>query len=350
MLLLGVSACASHGPTLGARPGDALKRFEFRKILMGVGARIVLFAPDEGSAVDAASSAFARIAELESALSDYRSDSEVVSLRETLARQLPSLPADEPAVVSISDDLALALRLSRDLRARTNGAFDERLGEMTALWRSARASGTAPSKAAWERAFDRAHQDYDLVETPEQHSAIAAQGVVFLDFGGIGKGLACDQAASVLRSHGIDRFLIDMGGDLLLGKAPPAQRGWRVAIQGESASPGFVVLAECGIATSGASEQFLEIEGERFSHILDPRSGEPLRQTRSVTVIARDAATADALASALSVLGASGMREIEDRFADIHWRVEESADNVEETSSGFPPLSAPEPRGEEGRG
>lgn len=345
-LLLGIPACKAPGPIPDSHAADRLQRFEFRKLLMGVGARIVLFAPDEETAVLAASSAFARIADLEAVLSDYRSDSEIMRLRATLADATADLAPAETAEIPISDDLALALRLSMDLRARTDGAFDERMGELTSLWRLARNGITPQNKFAWELAFDRMRQEYRVVDLESGGSAISARGVVFLDFGGIGKGFACDQAAHVLRSHAIDRFLIDMGGDLLVGKPPPTQPGWRVAIEGDSSSPGYVVLAERGIATSGAREQFLEIEGERFSHILDPRRGEPLRHTRSVTVIAADAATADALASALSVLGASAMREIEDRFEDLHWRVEESADRAEERSAGFPDLIPPQSPGQ----
>lgn len=123
--------------------------------------------------------------------------------------------------------------------------------------------------------------------------------------------------------------LVNMGGDIRLGDPPPDQNGWRVVpvpfADGKRGKP--MILANVGVASSGDSERFLEVDGVRYSHIVDPRTGIGLTHRTAVTVIAHDATAADALASALSVLGP----EIgEDLAAEFEARVEfqhELADN-----------------------
>ena len=126
-----------------------------------------------------------------------------------------------------------------------------------------------------------------------------------LDLGGIGKGFATDEAMAVLVDRGISRCLVELGGDMLLGSPPPDAPAWRIAVELEdhSGPPPLLDLANVGIATSGDTEQYVEIDGRRYSHIVDPRTGLGLTSRIAVTVIAPDATTADALASAISVLG-----------------------------------------------
>ncbi len=308
MALLGL-LCPSC--TLSERV-QSLHRYEFRKILMGTDARIVLYAPDDASAENAARAAFDRIDELEQALSDYRLDSEVARV----ARELrPGTP------LPIREDLAHALARSKEIRIRTDGAFDERMGLLTRLWRRARADGAPPPPDEARRAFAQSRVDYELVPGP----ALLASAPIAFDFGGIGKGLAADEAARVLRSHGIARFLIDMGGDLLAGLPPPGRPGWPVRIEGLHGPADLLLLSERAIATSGPTYQHLVVEGSPLSHILDPRSGRPVDTPRVVSVVCPDAATADALASALSVLGPREADSIAERFPACAWRIEEEA-------------------------
>jgi thiamine biosynthesis lipoprotein len=145
-----------------------------------------------------------------------------------------------------------------------------------------------------------------------------------LDLGGIAKGYAADQALAVLRDRGIPRALVDAGGDLAIGDPPPDARGWRIAVatpHSTSSPPSsptpppedgagtygaestVLLLSNCGVATSGDAYQFVEFEGRRYSHIVDPRTGMGVVGASSVTVVAPDGMTADALASAVSVLG-----------------------------------------------
>ncbi len=296
---------------------------------MGVGASIVMEASDERTATAAARAAQQRVERLESVLSDYRMDSEVSRLPERLASS---------HVAEISPTLARTAGLSRGLRHRTGGAFDERLGELTRAWRDARRAGEPPDTERTRAAWKRSRVEYQVRDQP-QPPTLTAEGPIWFDFGGIGKGLACDEAAAVLRSHGIERFLIDLGGDLLAGDPPTGKPGWRIAIDALEYAPLSVELSHAAIATSGARYQSLIIDGVEHSHILDPRTGDPVTTLRGVTVIASNGATADALASALSVLGESGGSLMRIEFLDAHWRIlERSSDGSirEIASERFP--------------
>lgn len=127
-----------------------------------------------------------------------------------------------------------------------------------------------------------------------------------LDLGGIAKGYALDAALVVLRQHGAGRALLDAGGDLVLGDPPPGKPGWTVAIaplEPGAAPNQYLILSRVAVATSGDMFQFVEIDGRRYSHIVDPRTGMGLTDRSKVTVVAPDGATADSLATAVSVLG-----------------------------------------------
>src|SRR5262249_8075197 len=119
----------------------------------------------------------------------------------------------------------------------------------------------------------------------------------------------------VLESNGITRALIAAGGDLVASDPPPGERGWTVAIGtiAGAASPAPLALSRGAVSTSGDAEQFLEVDGTRYSHIFDPRTGAPLTGRRSVTIRARDGASSDALATAVSVMGAAAGLALVDR-------------------------------------
>ncbi|MFB3429665.1 MAG: FAD:protein FMN transferase [Phycisphaerales bacterium] len=273
---------------------------------MGTPCRIVLYAPDETAAIDASKAAFSRIAELEAVLSDYRLDSEVSRL------------ADAQAGIwhSVSVDLASALETSRTVHQASIEAFDPALGTLTKLWRETRASGQLSSPETLEDA--RSLAGFHLVEfdAVNRRVRLASTGVRF-DFGGIGKGIAMDEAMTVLREHSIDSALIDFGGDLLASGAPPEQpSGWRVSIEDGLGDPQAIDLSNKAIATSGDLEQFVEIGGVRYSHLIDPQTGLGLTQRRAATVIAPGAAVADALASAACVLGENGLETLRDAFPE----------------------------------
>lgn len=281
-------------------------RYEFTQIVMGVSAHLVFFADNEQKAHDAAQKAYARLNELDGVMSDYRNDSELMSL----CRSEPGEPTP------VSDDLRRVLVLAQDISRRTDGAFDCTVGPVVRLWRQARKDGQLPEAEALSSA--RALIGPDLFEVDEEAGAVtlSRSGIRF-DLGGIGKGFAADEAIRTFESLGITSALVDLGGDLRVSAPPPGQEGWTVVVDDGSSEPYSIRLAHGAIATSGDREQNVVIDGKRYSHIVDPRTGMSLTTRASATVLAPTGAEADALASAACVLGPTEWGLIADRFEGV---------------------------------
>ena len=277
---------------------------EYRRIVMGAECRI-LIAADEATADRAADAAFRRLAEVEHALSDWMAASEV--------RQLPAR-AGESATVSA--DLAAAITASLSWSARTGGAFDATLGALTGAWRAARRSGTPLDPAEARALLDRCgwrHVRFD----PATRTYSAAVDGLRLDFGAIGQGLGADAALAAIRAQGVDSALVDVSGDIVAGEAPAGRRAWRVTADDDGGSTLF--LRHQAVTTSGDRAQHLDARGVRLSHVLDPATGWPLTTRVQVTAGAPTATDADALATALCVLGPERGQALLARLGPGYW-------------------------------
>jgi thiamine biosynthesis lipoprotein len=255
---------------------------------MGVEARIVLYASNESRARCAARAAFDRIAALDEVMSDWRDDSELRrACREAACG----------GAVTISPDLCRVLVRAGEISAATGGAFDVTVGPLVALWREARRTGRMRDDAALREALARAGWRSVHVDAKARTLRLEQPGMQ-LDLGGIGKGFAADEALRVLRAEGYPRSMVGVGGDIAAGEAPPGRAAWEIATIG---APGSIALRRAGVSTSGDAEQSVEIAGVRYSHIVDPRRGLGVTGGAEVTIVAPDAATADALATAIAV-------------------------------------------------
>jgi thiamine biosynthesis lipoprotein len=301
-LAAGLSACASTSVEL--------ERFEYSRLCMGVEARIVLHAANKASAERAADAAFARLAALDAALSDWNPQSE-------LSRAVAGAAA---APVKISADLEKVLARALDVSRRTDGAFDPTLGPLTELWRAARTSKVMPTDAEIAAARARTGVQHVVLDT-NAHTLRLAQSGMRLDFGGIAKGYACEQAVNAIAQLGIDSALVGMGGDYVCSAPPPDREGWRIALEKDGPA---ILLAQRAVSISGDSEQFVEIGGRRFSHVIDPKTGLGLENHARVIVIGPNGATCDALATALSVRGGEAALELARRFIPVEVRLEET--------------------------
>ena len=266
-----------------------------RRIAMGVEARVVLYAPDEASGRAAARAAFARIEEVERAISSWRPSSR--------NRRMCDQPGE---AFELDQDMFRVLARSGEWVKRSDGVFDPTIGALTELWREARQTQVMPSPEAIDEARRRCGWSNLRLGLGKRTCRVDLAGMR-LDFGGIGKGYAAGQALEVLRSEGMPTAMVDIGGDLVVGDPPPEQEGWSIRLQTVlEDGQAEVRLANGAIATSGDVEQFVEFDGERYSHILDPRTGLGLRTRVQVTAIVRGGtmpgADADALASAASLL------------------------------------------------
>jgi thiamine biosynthesis lipoprotein len=284
-----------------------LQRFVFTEPHMGTTFRIVLYTVDEATAKKAAKAAFARIAELNAIMSDYQPTSELM--------KLCAKAGGSPVEVSV--DLFEILRKAEEFARLTDGAFDVSIGPVVRLWRRARRSREMPKTEEIRQAL--AKVDYRNIKLDAQRRTVQLLLMgMMLDLGGIAKGYAADAALAVLRQHGITRALVAAGGDIALGEPPPDAAGWKVGIaplkNPDAAPERYLLLSNAGVSTAGDSEQFIEIDGKRYSHIIDPKTGIGLIGRRSVTVIAPNATTSDGLDTGLCVMGPDrGLKLVEAR-------------------------------------
>ena len=304
-ILLGLSGVAAF-----AAPAryDAQSRIEspqeYTQIHMGMPVRIRMYAASSDEARQAAIAAFARIAVLDRMMSDYRPDSE-----------LRQLSAARGAWQNVSPELYDVLERAVEIARATDGAFDPTVGPLVLLWREARQTARMPDASAiarareavgWQRiAFDRSRRAVRL-----GHPGMR------VDLGGIAKGYILDDAVRTLRGAGVRRALIEAGGDIVVGNAPPDRDGWRIDVTGADSefAARAAALTNAALATSGPTAQFVEIDGVRYSHVVDPRTGMGLTNHVTAHVIAPDGTTADALATALTIVPEASVPGILSRF------------------------------------
>jgi FAD:protein FMN transferase len=277
-------------------PAPPPSRFEFHETEMGVPFRIVLYALSTNSAQSAASAAFQRIKQLNDCMTDYDSDSELSRLSQT---------SGQNRAVPVSPDLWAVLNRAQELAQQSQGAFDVTVGPYVNLWRFARREGKLPDPARLAKA--RLVVGYtNMLLDPAHGTVKLLVPNMRLDLGGIAKGYAVDQALKVLGRLGITRALVSGGGDMAVSGPPPGKKGWRIELpplDASNAPPArFVLLSHAGLSTSGDLFQRLEIDGARYSHIVDPRTGMGLTDHSLATVIAPDDFTADGLTKVMSVL------------------------------------------------
>lgn len=264
---------------------------------MGMSFRIVLYAADRATAEKAAELGFERLRQLNDIMSDYDPDSELSRLSRTSGK------GEE---VAVSPDLWFVLERAQELARRSDGAFDVTVGPYVNLWRRARRQGKLPEPSRLAQA--RLSVGYQHVRlNPNRHGVTLLAPDMRLDLGGIAKGYAVAEALKVLRGAGCGQALVEGGGDMALGDPPPGKPGWRVQLASldvtNSPPARFLSLKNVSISTSSDEYQRLEIDGKRYSHIVDPRTGIGLTDHSLVNVIAREGIDADSLTKVVAVLG-----------------------------------------------
>ncbi len=276
--------------------GSDLTRFEFRQTHMGSEFKIVLYTTGPDEARRASDLAFARIAALDRALSDYDPESELMKLCDRAGG--PPVP--------VSDDLFRCLSAAVAMAQRSDGAFDPTVGPVVRLWRRSRRTRTLPESATLAKA--RELVDYRLVRLdPGAKTVELRKKGMKLDLGGIAKGFAGDEAMAALKKAGVTSALVAGSGDIVVSGPPPGAEGWRIGVASPDGDPRkperFLLLKDSAVSTAGDAEQFVEIDGRRYAHIVDPRTGVGLESRASVTVVARDGMTADSLDTTAYVIG-----------------------------------------------
>jgi thiamine biosynthesis lipoprotein len=208
--------------------------------------------------------------------------------------------------VPVSAELFDVLQRAQRISQLSDGAFDVTVGPYIRLWRFARKRKVLPTAA--EIATARAAVGWQKLRLdPRARTVTLTVPNMRLDVGSIGKGYAADQALRLLKGRGIDRALVAASGDIAIGNPPPGQRGWKLGVAAfDSATnepPRTLLLHNAGISTSGDTEQFIEINGVHYSHIVNPVTGLGMTERIQATVIGPDATTTDCLDTTVSLLG-----------------------------------------------
>jgi thiamine biosynthesis lipoprotein len=288
---------------------QAQNRFSFHRGLMGTQFNVILYTSDSTLANRAYEAVSVRMDSLNQIMSDYLDGSEINRLSAT---------AGSGQWVPVSAELFAVLQKAQTIARLSNGRFDPTVGPLSLLWRRAVRRNEFPTGAERRRAKRTVgYRQMELDTTT--HSVRLRRKAMRLDVGGIGQGFAIDEAQKVLHRYGVHLFLIDLGGDVLAGDAPPDAAGWRVGIGSGKigdADTTTILLKNAAITTSGDTYRFLEHNGRRYSHIMNPRSGLGLRHFVRATVLAPDGYRADALTKVFSVAGLRKSRRLLKRFPD----------------------------------
>ncbi len=261
---------------------------------MGSRFEITAVHSDEATAWRAVEAAYAEIDRLEAMISSWRDSSETSAVNRGAG--------GEP--VEVSAELLHLIGRALKVSALTDGAFDITFGGVGQLWNFKDETPELPDPKAVEAALT--HVGYQRVRLDRDSGTVRLEHGMRIGFGAIGKGFAANRAARVLRERGIKAGVINAGGDLLAFGRRETGGPWTVAIADpldRDSTFARLAVSDGAVVTSGDYESFFEIDGVRYSHILDPRTGYPVRQLRSVTILCPDAELADALATAVSVLG-----------------------------------------------
>ncbi len=294
---------AAEHPPAAAGQSEAM-RYEDSRVSMGCVYAIVVYADDTTPFRLGVNAALDEIDRVDRLMSHYRPDSELSRVNREAAKSPIKVDPE------LFDFIAECLRYCRE----SDGAFDITVGSLMKAWGFFRGEGRMPSADELARARSRVGYQHVILDRKERTVFFDKAGVE-LDLGGIAKGYAVDSAIEVLKNHGIRAALVSAGGSTIstLG-APPGKAAWQIEIQDPQDRRKIaqsVFLKNQTLSVSGSYEKFFELDGIRYSHIVDPRTGRPAQGVLSVAVITNNGTSGDALDNVLYVLG---VKESEQRL------------------------------------
>jgi thiamine biosynthesis lipoprotein len=281
------------------------ERLAFQRYMMGTSVEVIVWGPDRDTSEKAVERAYAEIERIEKKLSVRRRDSEITEIN----RSAGARP------VKVDGEMYRLIRESKRFSEMSGGAFDISVQGLGDIWDFNRPGFQEPGPDRVEKRLERV--DYRRIRLNERDSTVfLKEGGMEISLGGIAKGYAVDRAVGILRECGIKGGIVSAGGDLFAFGRKANGEVWNVGVRNPRAhSRNICVLpvSNLSVATSGDYERYRMVDGRRVHHIIDPRTGYPSKGCMSVTVVARSAMTADALATAVFVLGPeSGLALLED--------------------------------------
>ena len=286
---------------------DSARRFEARFAVIGTDARLVAVCKGADQAQRAFAAAELKTREVERLMSAFDTESDVGRLNAHGAER----------AVQVAPDTLAVIRKALEVSRLSGGAFDVSYVPLREPWQQARREGKEPSDEAINAAMDRI--GYQGIVIEKGGTVRFAKPGMAVDLGGIAKGYAIDLATEALIEAGVAEGIADIGGDLRLFGRPEHGGKWRIEVRRPPDVEEVIMLElpPCAVATSGDYERWFRVGDKRYSHIMDPRTGRPVPNVPSATVVAPDATTADALATAISVLAAEDGVRLVDSLPDV---------------------------------
>lgn len=295
----------------------------FSHALMGTIVQITLYGGTEKANERSAEAAFAEIARLEEVFSSYKTDSDISRISKAAG-----------SMVSVSPEAVEVINKALYVSEISAGAFDPTVGVLSKLWGYSGEGGKVPSKKEVSVLLPFVNHKDIIVDETALKAGLKRKGMV-LNLGGVAKGYIVMRAVEVLKNNGVKRGIIHAGGDMAVfqeGKDVPFIIG--IQHPREKRLLGEAHVYSGAVATSGDYERFFEKDGVRYHHILDPATGLPATRSRSATIIAEDPTMADALSTAVFVMGAEKGMELIERLDGVEGVIVDSEGKVF-TSSGF---------------
>jgi thiamine biosynthesis lipoprotein len=293
-LAVALAVAAGLGLLLLYRAGGPGPEFHaFRGEAMSTRWELVL--PDRPDAAAAAQEVFANFRRLEAELSEWQPDSPLTAVNR----------AAGTAPVAVPDDLRILVERSLEIGRATEGAFDVTWAALWKLWDFRASAPRVPTPERVAVALRLVDHRRVVVDRGGGTVFLPEHGML-LGLGGIAKGYALERAAALLEARGLHDFLL-VGGGQVLARGRRGGRPWQVGVRDPRGAPddlfARVELGDASLSTSADNESYFVVGGVRYHHILDPRTGMPARGLRSATVLHADATLADALSTAVLVLG-----------------------------------------------
>jgi thiamine biosynthesis lipoprotein len=281
----------------------------FKTYTMGTTAALTVVTADSAGVADVAYESLSALHRVDSLMSNWTDQSEVARINREAGRRAVTV---QPEVAEVID---FALRVGEE----SDGAFDITVEPLVRLWGFLGGEPHLPGPGEIEAALARTGLD-KLQWDGATRALHFTRDDARIDLGGIAKGYAVDRAANILKGAGTGDALIDLSGNMVAIGNAKGREGWMVGIRDPNGNFPFAARLQIqneAVATSGDYEQFVDVDGKRHGHILDPRTGYSARGLNSVTVIARNAMTADAWATALFVLGPDEAKRVASERDDI---------------------------------
>lgn len=286
------------------------------RLVMGTIAHIIAVAPNQRTANKSIEAAFEQLRNIETLMSYHKDDSELANVNRNAFK----------APVKVSSQTFEVLQKSIEFSSLSDGAFDITVGPLVDLWRQAGETNSVPTDAKLAEARAKVGYEKLILDANEKTVQFALEGMN-LDLGGIAKGYGIDKAVEAMQSCGATGGMVDVGGNIRCFGRPKEKPHWLIGLQNpneienrnlsavrvaeskiensiDAGKPLLILkLNDASVATSGHYQRFALIQGKKYSHIIDPGSGSGSNKLASVTIIAKDATTADALSTAVIVLG-----------------------------------------------